>query len=238
MKNINIIILILLICLISCSKFPKEEVLISDYVQISNGVKTDMKFKILEINEQENVISNRDSLVILFSDLTIKYKSNLIEGKWDDLSVSKENIETLIKNYKVSEWVLFNLNNLKEYRHSLDSLSNQYKILSERFSNLPLSEKIRNIERRESTIEYKSYYRKKYSEALSDSLKRADFIQGIERLNEKEYEVLLFPYYVKYEIHNPLLNNVKQEITNIFYFNGKKDKIIDIINAKKLKLEL
>ena len=114
MKKINIIlsISILLICFTSCSKFSKEEILISDYVQTSNGVKTDMKFKILEINEEENLISNRDSLVILlrnnkhgFGDMNKVRIRELLTNS--DFTYSKGEIDIIINNIKVLSIIKF-----------------------------------------------------------------------------------------------------------------------------------
>ena len=245
MKKINIIlsISIVLICFTSCSKFSKEEILISDYVQTSNGIKTDMKFKILEINEEENLISNRDSLVILLSE--IKYNHNITKGikihsENSDFTYSKAEIDIIINNLKVNKDVISFFAFFKETRHKLDSIENVSDSLYEMDdSNLSYEAKMQANKMRIKTLEAEISTSKFLREAEKESRRYTETIEYIERLNQKEYEILLVPYYVKYEIHNPLLNSVKQEITKVFYFNGKRDRIIDITNVKKInKLEI
>ena len=245
MKKINIIlsISIVLICFTSCSKFSKEEILISDYVQTSNGVKTDMKFKILEINE-ENLISNRDSLVILlrnnkhgFGDMNKVRIRELLTNS--DFTYSKGEIDIIINNIKVDEDVISFFAFIKENRHKLDSLENVASNYTDEIRNLPYESLNREVNMRLKIYDAISDTREILFEANAELRIYTETIEYIERLNQKEYEILLVPFYVKYEIHNPLLNSVKQEITKVFYFNGKRDRIIDITNVKKInKLEI
>lgn len=176
----------------------KEEGAIADYIQRKDNVKTDLGFKTISSKELGNITA-KDSLDILEKELAENRKLDL-----ENLYKKKENDE-----YRLSEEKRFARNN-QPYHDQMtkkyweDAIKEKENILSETERLIKLYE----------------------TDCIGTRLEPVVYqIQKYKELGEK---LLAVRVECTYSIINPLLNNVRQEITETFILTPNLEKVITV----------
>ena len=205
--------LFLIIFLSMCSSPSKEEKLISDYVQTIKGVKTDLKFSLLDYQVLSEVITRDDSIKHIMGEyFGLKYVQNITKID-PESSLSINDIKAIVMDSVISKSNrIIDSNQLK-----IDSLKSAYKIIEDDNSLSAINEKIYNTEYQKIYTESDSFW----SKALSDGERFIDLISDF----EKKDSVLVRKVKASYKVINPFLNNAEQEVEKVFLFNENFSRI-------------
>lgn len=166
-----------------------QEQAILDYEQTILGTKTDLSMKIVSLEKVKDLTAE-DSVRL--------YLDSRIEG-----NLSIEDVEKQMLRY----------DSLAAFT---DSMKTHYaELMQAEYAKPPLKQ---NYDKIDIYIEAKYQYSLKASEAEGEAMLRRAIVEKANKIKAKT-GVLATLYKCTYTIKNPMLNNVKQELTKTYVFS-------------------
>lgn len=198
----KIITLIALSLLIISCGKSKEELSVKNHVETIGGVKTDLSFELIKAKDLPPY-TNKDSINVL--DKLISIEAERLKTK-SEISLRKRLSDVGVAQVKLK---YAKTNELKKaYSETIESYNNIIKLDSAT---------IKDVNNRV----YKG---------LSKPINK--MLESKLNLSKDSGKVIYTKKEVTYKIKNPLLNNVEQTITEIFYFNSDLSKVVRSENKK------
>jgi len=195
----------------------KREKVIGDYVQTIGNVKTDMSFSLKKIKQLGSVTA-QDSLDILAREYE-KEKDEFIVSRNRQIKISKSQLEILENNVETFQTKPQGNYTKKEIETRIAEFKTIIENTTARIEDL--TDQVNKVE--SNSLDGMDDFDTRASKEL---IELRNMQLRMQKYQSEPTLVLANKCRVTYKIKNPIMNNVKQEITKIFVFSSDNKKIL------------